>query len=290
MAAERGRSYGQSTAIRARDRHRGGDGACGGVRAGDTASGRRRQLLQRRPSQPRAHRRRRRLRPRRPRDDSACGSCAERRRNQRRQPRRQPAQPAPAAAGSTNLPQVVLDPAKMPKQFKESPMLAALVKAGKLPPVEQRLPEQPLVLAADQRDRQLRRQLAHGVHRPGRQAEHGTPQPRSPAVLGCQGRDDRAQRGAGLGYPGRRQNHRHQTAQRHEVVRRGAIHRRRHHVLVRGPVPERGPEPVQGGVHGHRRQAGHRRRRSTTTTSPSSSTSPTTCSSTRSPRWPSPGT
>jgi peptide/nickel transport system substrate-binding protein len=58
----------------------------------------------------------------------------------------QPAAQTGAAAGSSNLPQIILDPAKTPKQFKESPMLAALVKAGKLPPVEQRLPEQPLVI------------------------------------------------------------------------------------------------------------------------------------------------
>jgi peptide/nickel transport system substrate-binding protein len=58
----------------------------------------------------------------------------------------QPAAAKPATTGSGNLPQVVLDPARMPKQFKEAPLLADLVKAGKLPPVEQRLPEQPLVL------------------------------------------------------------------------------------------------------------------------------------------------
>jgi peptide/nickel transport system substrate-binding protein len=51
---------------------------------------------------------------------------------------------APAASG--NLPQVILDPAKTPKKFTEAPILADQVKAGKLPPVEQRLPEQPLVL------------------------------------------------------------------------------------------------------------------------------------------------
>ncbi|HMF12358.1 MAG TPA: ABC transporter substrate-binding protein [Gemmataceae bacterium] len=51
---------------------------------------------------------------------------------------------APAASG--NLPQVITDPARTPKQFKEAPMLAELVKAGKLPPVEQRLPQEPLVL------------------------------------------------------------------------------------------------------------------------------------------------
>jgi len=38
-------------------------------------------------------------------------------------------------------------PVAMPKTFQESPMLAALVRAGKLPPVEQRLPEEPRVVA-----------------------------------------------------------------------------------------------------------------------------------------------
>jgi peptide/nickel transport system substrate-binding protein len=56
------------------------------------------------------------------------------------------AAPAAAAAPSTNLPQIITDPAKTPKQFKEAPMLADLVKAGKLPPVEQRLPSEPLVI------------------------------------------------------------------------------------------------------------------------------------------------
>ena len=35
-------------------------------------------------------------------------------------------------------------------KYKESPMLSELVKAGKLPPVEQRLPENPLVVPADE--------------------------------------------------------------------------------------------------------------------------------------------
>jgi len=41
---------------------------------------------------------------------------------------------------------VITDPAKTPKTFKEAPMLAALVKDGKLPPVEERLPKEPLVV------------------------------------------------------------------------------------------------------------------------------------------------
>ncbi len=59
---------------------------------------------------------------------------------------------APAAKPGANLigklegPMVVTDPAQFPKTFKEAPMLAELVKAGKLPPVEQRLPAEPLVI------------------------------------------------------------------------------------------------------------------------------------------------
>ena len=41
---------------------------------------------------------------------------------------------------------IVADPAAQPKEFKESPQLAELVKAGKLPPVKDRVPAEPLVL------------------------------------------------------------------------------------------------------------------------------------------------
>ncbi|MHB9090949.1 MAG: ABC transporter substrate-binding protein, partial [Chloroflexota bacterium] len=48
--------------------------------------------------------------------------------------------------GKLEGPEIVSDPAKWPKTFKEAPKLAELVKAGKLPPVEKRLPEDPMVL------------------------------------------------------------------------------------------------------------------------------------------------
>jgi len=48
--------------------------------------------------------------------------------------------------GKIEGPQLVLDPAQMPKEFHEAPMLAELVKAGKLPPVKDRLPAEPLVI------------------------------------------------------------------------------------------------------------------------------------------------
>jgi peptide/nickel transport system substrate-binding protein len=39
-----------------------------------------------------------------------------------------------------------MDPAKWPKKFGEAPVLAELVKAGELPPVEQRIPEEPMLV------------------------------------------------------------------------------------------------------------------------------------------------
>jgi ABC-type transport system substrate-binding protein len=48
--------------------------------------------------------------------------------------------------GKLEGPEVVTDPAKFPKSFSESPQLAALVKAGKLPPVAERVGQDPLVI------------------------------------------------------------------------------------------------------------------------------------------------
>jgi peptide/nickel transport system substrate-binding protein len=48
--------------------------------------------------------------------------------------------------GKLEGPEVVTDPAKMPKAFKEAPQLAELVKAGKLPPVAERIGQDPLVI------------------------------------------------------------------------------------------------------------------------------------------------
>ncbi len=70
-----------------------------------------------------------------------------------------PAAPAPAAAAAPAVPKlganligklegptIITDAAQWPKAFKEAPMLTELVKAGKLPPVEQRVPQDPLVV------------------------------------------------------------------------------------------------------------------------------------------------
>src|SRR5476651_76600 len=48
--------------------------------------------------------------------------------------------------GKLESPEIITDPAKWPKVVGEAPQLAALVKEGKLPPVAQRVPLEPMVL------------------------------------------------------------------------------------------------------------------------------------------------
>jgi peptide/nickel transport system substrate-binding protein len=48
--------------------------------------------------------------------------------------------------GKLEGPEVITDPARFPKAFKEAPQLAELVKAGKLPPVQERIGQDPLVI------------------------------------------------------------------------------------------------------------------------------------------------
>src|SRR5678815_1050001 len=47
--------------------------------------------------------------------------------------------------GKLEGPVIVTDAAKFPKTFKEAPELAALVQQGKLPPIAQRIGQDPLV-------------------------------------------------------------------------------------------------------------------------------------------------
>jgi peptide/nickel transport system substrate-binding protein len=48
--------------------------------------------------------------------------------------------------GKLEGPEVVTEPAKQPKTFNEAPQFATLVKAGKLPPVAERVGQDPLVI------------------------------------------------------------------------------------------------------------------------------------------------
>ncbi len=59
-----------------------------------------------------------------------------------------PAEPKLGAQliGKLEGPTVILDPAQFPKSFKEAPALAEMVKAGTLPPVAERIGQDPLVI------------------------------------------------------------------------------------------------------------------------------------------------
>ena len=54
--------------------------------------------------------------------------------------------PGRALVGDWEGPEVVVDPAKLPRTFAESPLLAQLVKEGTLPPVAERIGQDPLVI------------------------------------------------------------------------------------------------------------------------------------------------
>jgi peptide/nickel transport system substrate-binding protein len=54
--------------------------------------------------------------------------------------------PSTSLIGKLEGAEVVTDPARYPKTFKEAPQLAELVKAGKLPPVHERIGQDPLVV------------------------------------------------------------------------------------------------------------------------------------------------
>ena len=54
--------------------------------------------------------------------------------------------PPPNLVGKLEGAEVVTDLARYPKSFKEAPQLAELVKAGKLPPVQERIGQDPLVV------------------------------------------------------------------------------------------------------------------------------------------------
>ena len=60
--------------------------------------------------------------------------------------RAQGAKPGANLIGKLEGPEVITDPAQFPKSFKEAPALADLVKAGKLPPVAERVGQDPLVI------------------------------------------------------------------------------------------------------------------------------------------------
>ena len=153
----------------------------------------------------------------------------------------QGAKPGAHLIGKLEGPELITDPAQFPKRFNEAPMLAELVKAGKLPPVEQRIGQDPLVIKPLHEIGKLRRDLATWIHRSLRHLERPPGRPeRQAALLRLHRDEDRPEHRAGLGGQPRRPGDDAPPPPGHEVERRAAVHRRRLRVLVRGRLPEQG--------------------------------------------------
>ena len=110
--------------------------------------------------------------------------------------------------GQLENPTIITDTAQWPKKFQEAPALAELVKAGKLPPVAERLPSEPMVLKPLRSVGKYGGTWRRGFLGPGRQRER-QPHPlrRQAAVLGRHRHQDHARRRQGLGVSDRRQAH-----------------------------------------------------------------------------------
>ena len=188
--------------------------------------------------------------PTRRRPNQRCATDSHPRRRPRRQASRR-SKDRPSRSRPRRQPPVATCPGRADppgaKTFKEGADARRLVKAGKLLTVDKRLPEEPLVLKPTDE-----------VGKYGGNWRMALPGPTSrtwsatTTITSCTGMPRSSRWCRTLPKAGRsrrRQDHRPETAQGHEVVGRRAVHRRRHHVLVRGPVPERRPEPVQGVVH-----------------------------------------
>ena len=129
--------------------------------------------------------------------------------------------------GEIQGPTMITDPAKWPKKFAEAPMLAELVKAGKLPPVEQRIPAEPMVWQPLNEIGKYGGTWRRAFTGPA-DGENGNRihVVRQAAELERGRQQDRALHGQGLRPQRRRQDLHAAPAQRHEVVRRRAVHRR----------------------------------------------------------------
>ena len=135
----------------------------------------------------------------------------------------------------------VLRDAPRPAKLGEAPMLAEQVKAGKLPPVEQRVPDEPMVLQPVHEIGKYGGTWRRGFTGPG-DVENGNRINASdkPLFWDFTGTEIVPVGRARLGAERRRQDLHAVPAQGHEVVGRRAVHRRRFRVLVRGPVLEQG--------------------------------------------------
>ena len=102
--------------------------------------------------------------------------------------------------------EILTDAAAIPKAFQEAPQLAELVKQGKLPPVKDRLPAEPLVVKPLHSVGKYGGTWRRGFTGPGDVRERQPHQRvRQAAVLGLHRHQDRAERGQERGHERGRQ-------------------------------------------------------------------------------------
>ena len=88
----------------------------------------------------------------------------------------------------------------VPSTYSEAPELAAMVAAGELPPVEERVGYRAAGDTAHPRDRQVRRSVETGLHRPQRHRQRDPRgEPRQAPVLESRRHRDRSAHGQGSG-------------------------------------------------------------------------------------------
>ena len=165
-----------------------------------------------------------------------------------------PADPSkPAKIGSSLIgklegPEIIRDAKAFPKKFSEAPMLAELVKAGKLPPVEKRLPEaaQLMVVKPLNEIGKYGGTWRRGFTGPA-DHENGNRIVSTDKILifdytGTKIVPCLARTGSSATTARRRRF----SCARGQVVRRAALHRGRFPVLVRGHLPEQEPRADAG--------------------------------------------
>ena len=137
--------------------------------------------------------------------------------------------------------ELISDPAAVPKQFKEAPQLAELVKQGKLPPVQHRIPQEPLVIKPVKEIGKYGGTWRRGFTGPG-DVENGNRINASDKLLFWDYTGTKivpsVAKAVDMSADGK--IYTPQAAQGHEVVRRRAVHGRRFRVLVRGPLLQQG--------------------------------------------------
>ncbi len=130
---------------------------------------------------------------------------------------------------------IITDPAQWPTSFSEAPSLAEKVAAGELPPVEERLPEDLMVIQPVDGIGQYGGTWRRGFTGPG-DNENGNRIQSSdrPILVDHTGAVPRPSLAKGWDDERGRQDLHARSAPRPEMVRRRSLHRRRLRLLVRG--------------------------------------------------------